>query len=458
MTETLRITLAKITNYKRIREVEIRPDADRNLLLIGGANMQGKSSILDALEVALGGKDLQLADPVRHGADEAVIEVELGGGAMRVKRRVSPDGKSSLEVRGEFGASIKSPQAVLDRIVGARFLDPYAFVRLAAKDQRARLLELVDRDGKIAKLDERRGAAFSRRTEVGRELKKAKAKLDGTPAITPDKPIDVEALVAERQQLADKQRAGDGLGHAHRQAVSERQAAERNLAQCQAQIRELEAKLAKLRADEANLADDVTACAEVEATAKAKLDAAAAEWRQLVPRRDEIDQELARAQTHNRKVATDEAAARQRAQLEAEVGKLEAEHRKLDGVIEDVDRQKLEILEAADLPVPGLGVNELGVTMHGVPLEQASGAEKLRVALAIAVAANSQLRDVWIRDGALLDDDSLAAVAQFAQRSGVNVWIERVGTRDAGAIVIHDGEVAEVTPALAPSSQGTLFG
>jgi DNA repair exonuclease SbcCD ATPase subunit len=36
--------------------VEITPDADRVLILIGGKNAQGKSSLLDALTVAFGGK------------------------------------------------------------------------------------------------------------------------------------------------------------------------------------------------------------------------------------------------------------------------------------------------------------------------------------------------------------------------------------------------------------------
>jgi hypothetical protein len=37
---------------------------------------------------------------------------------------------------------------------------------------------------------------------------------------------------------------------------------------------------------------------------------------------------------------------------------------------------------------------------------------------------------VWIRDGALLDEDSLELVAKHAGGAGKRVWIERVGTKD----------------------------
>ncbi len=72
---------------------------------------------------------------------------------------------------------------------------------------------------------------------------------------------------------------------------------------------------------------------------------------------------------------------------------------------------------------------------------QASDAERLRVALALAIAASPGLNDVWIRDGALLDDDSLELVAKHAIAAGKRIWIERVGTKDPGVIVIKDGQV-----------------
>ena len=53
-----------------------------------------------------------------------------------------------------------------------------------------------------------------------------------------------------------------------------------------------------------------------------------------------------------------------------------------------------------------------------------------------------KLADIWVRDGAVLDDESLAVLEQQAAASGHTIWVERVGSRDPGVIVIHDGQVA----------------
>jgi hypothetical protein len=131
----MRITAVASRTSSASATSSIRPEADRVIILIGGKNAQGKSSALDALTVAFGGKRAAPADPVRHGADEADIDVELDGGALTITARSTPDGDSKLEVR-EKGSVIRSPQARLDKLVGARFLDPIAFLQLSATDQR----------------------------------------------------------------------------------------------------------------------------------------------------------------------------------------------------------------------------------------------------------------------------------------------------------------------------------
>src|SRR6185312_5871873 len=125
-----------------------------------------------ALTAAFGGAKQLAVDPVRHGADEATIYVELDGGKLTIERSIAPNGKSSIEVRDELGA-VRGPQAMLDKLVGARFLDPLAFLALPAKEQRAQLMKLIDGADRIAGLDEKRERAFSRRTEVGRDRTKA---------------------------------------------------------------------------------------------------------------------------------------------------------------------------------------------------------------------------------------------------------------------------------------------
>jgi len=427
------ITALTVTDYKRVRKVAIAPDADRHLILIGGKNRQGKSSTLDALTAAFGGAKAIAADPVRHGAGAAAIHIELDGGALTIDRTVSPDGKTTLEVRDADGA-VRRPQEVLDKLVGSRFLDPLAFLRLASKEQRSQLMRIIPGAERIDELNAKRERAFDRRREIGRDLDKARGELDRLPEVTVPPPIDVAALNAEAQAFGEQQRRGDGVGSAVRQAESA-------AASVLVQIEDLQRKLTELQAKVPELEAELRTRAAAVDAARQQLAEHAAAWQESAPRRAQIAADLARANEANRASFAAEAQNKRRVEAHAAVERLAADHQTCTTAIETVDQRKAEILGAATLPVEGLTIADEGIQLAGVPFSQASASEQLRVALAIAIAGSPGLHDVWIRDGALLDDEALEVVASHAAAAGKRVWIERVGTRDPGVIVIHDGQV-----------------
>ena len=89
-----------------------------------------------------------------------------------------------------------------------------------------------------------------------------------------------------------------------------------------------------------------------------------------------------------------------------------------------------------------IGRQEFGLPHRPELFDQASQAERLKTALAIAMKLSPNVRDVWVRDGSLLDDDSLDALEIAAAFAGCQIWLERVGEKDEGAIIIRDGRVA----------------
>ena len=91
--------------------------------------------------------------------------------------------------------------------------------------------------------------------------------------------------------------------------------------------------------------------------------------------------------------------------------------------------------------MPGLGFDDDGVTLDGVPFAQASAAEQLRVSVAMAMALNPKVRIIRITDGSLLDSENLALIEEMAGANGFQVWIERVDESGAVGVVIEDGEV-----------------
>ena len=89
-----------------------------------------------------------------------------------------------------------------------------------------------------------------------------------------------------------------------------------------------------------------------------------------------------------------------------------------------------------------MGVNVDGnLVLDDLPFEQASQAQQLRAAIGLAMSIKPDLRVILLRDGALLDSDSLQAVRDLADKHDFQVWIERVGDSDECGIVIEDGEI-----------------
>ena len=87
-------------------------------------------------------------------------------------------------------------------------------------------------------------------------------------------------------------------------------------------------------------------------------------------------------------------------------------------------------------------LREDGVYLNGLPFEQASGAVKIKTSVALGIKMNPELKVLIIRDGSLLDANSMKTIETMADENDAQIWIERVGDKDKNAILIVDGEVA----------------
>ena len=137
------LTILQLTaeNVKRLHAVDIKPDG--SLVIIGGRNAQGKSSVLDSIEFALGG-DPSAKMPVRRGEANARVVVNLG--EIVVKRTFTAAGGTSLVVTNADGQKQSSPQTILDKLTGALTFDPLAFSRQKPAAQAETLRALVGLD------------------------------------------------------------------------------------------------------------------------------------------------------------------------------------------------------------------------------------------------------------------------------------------------------------------------
>jgi hypothetical protein len=412
----MKIVKLQAENVKRLVAVEIAPDG--NVVEITGANGQGKTSVLDSIWWALAGTSSIQAEPIRKGETKARIKLDLG--EIRVERRFTESG-STLVVENADGARFPGPQRMLDSLLGSLSFDPLGFTRLKPREQFDELRRVAEIDVDLDALDGKNRGDFERRTDLNREAKAARARADGiaVPADAPEAPVDTAALMDEMAGAAQANAEIEGRR-------ARRTAAVADLAKMNDEIDAKHREAARLTRE----ANELTQRA---VELQARLDAAGPlpEPVDVADLRRKIDAAAERNKGY--------AARQARAAALDEAQRLETEAAALTDAIAARNEAKAAAVARAKLPVPGLGLGDGVVTYNGVPLDQASGAEQLRVSLAIAMASNPRLRVIRITDGSLLDEASMALVAAMAAERDYQVWIERVDTSGRVGFVIEDG-------------------
>lgn len=412
----MRIVQMEAENVKRLKAVRITPHGA--VIPITGRNAQGKTSVLDAIAMALGGEKLIPSRPVRDGAQTARVRVDLGENEAElvVERRWS-GGKSTLSVRSPDGARFPGAQGKLNDLVGALTFDPLAFTRQDARRQAEMLRTLAGLD--FREHDAKRARAYELRRDTERDRKALEAQAAGIQVpdgATPER-VDVAALVEEM--------------HSARAANDARERKAHQIESCTSAIRLLEQRIDDLQKQLE------TACNDLEAAIEKRRRIVDEHNAMPVVAIDPLRDRLASAEKIN--AAAD--AWQRRAELEA---KADAKARQVEDLTEQIDAMdaaRVAAIEAAPLPIPGLGLSDDGVTYRGVPFDQCSSAEQLTISIAMGFALNPRLRVMLIRDGSLLDAESMAVLERMASEHDAQVWIEVVSNGDGRGIVIEDGEV-----------------
>lgn len=398
----MRIVRLTAENVKRLRAVEITPEGD--VVVVSGRNGQGKTSVLDAIWMALAGAAgaKETTRPIRDGETHAEVTVDLGD--LIVSRKWT-DAGTTLHVASPDGARYSSPQTMLDGLIGRLTFDPLAFAEQPQREQLATLLSVVELPFDPAHLARQRQAVFEQRTDANREAKRIEAAISQIPAVldgTPDEHVDPATIAAELEAALAQNSERDDIFDAYERA---------------------KATAARLATELAKAEDDLRG---MEA--------------QIVP--DEVDVAAIRARLAEvNKLNTSVRAKQERATLAAQLEAHRAQSADLSAQLEAIDKTKADGVAAARMPLQGLSFDEEGVLYDGIPFAQASSAERLRVSVAIAMALNPEIRVIRISDGSLLDSENLAVLGEMAAEHDFQVWVERVDETGAVGVVIEDGAV-----------------
>lgn len=400
-----RIVKLQAENIKRLRAVEITPDG--NIVRITGRNGQGKSSVLDAIAYALGGQALVPSKPIREGEKKARAVVTLDNG-LTVERRFTERG-TVLEVKNADGAKYGSPQAMIDKMLGALTFDPLGFARAPAREQFETLRRLAGID--TSKIDEGIKKLEAERPSLRAAMRREADVLASMPddPEAPTERANVRALLDELEEVRRHNEQADRT--------------ERKRSDLRREIAALDEKIKRLEAD------------KQQATADLMLLPMPAEPRDETAIRTRIDSAEEMNQRH--------AAAEKRREQEARATEATEAFEAIEARIQRGREKRAEAIAAATYPVPGLALGDGEVIFNEIPLSQASSAEQLRVSTAVAMAMNPELRVLRIQDGSLLDSTSLAAIAEMASANDYQVWIESVDETGTVGFVIEDGAVRD---------------
>lgn len=417
-------------NIKKLRAVEIKPSGE--IVTIAGKNGQGKTSVLDSIWWALTGTKNIQEQPIRKGESKARIKLDLG--ELVVERKFTSAG-STLTVESVDGARFPGPQKMLDALLGELSFDPLAFARMDPRKQFEELRRVSKLDVDIDKLNALNASDFAKRTDVNREAKAKRAQAGGmiVPQEVKAEHVDEGALVDELQKAGETN------------AEIERRRARRDTAKTEADTKRRAAALARERAAEMRAAADKLEKSATDLDDEAtQIDKKIADAPALPEPIDvsTLRQKIEAARVTNEKLVERKRAVERRTTLEQEAKVLEDQSRDLTSSIAARDQAKSEAIRTATMPVAGLGFGDGHVTYNGIPFDQASSAEQLRVSMSIAIAANPKLRVIRITDGSLLDDESLAAISDMAKAEDFQVWLEKVDGSGKCGIVIEDGAVA----------------
>ena len=390
-------------NIKRVKAVQIVP-ALNGLTIIGGDNNQGKTSVLDAIAWALGGDKYRPEAAQREGANTPPrLHVNLSNGLV-VERR----GKNSaLTVSDPSGR--KGGQLLLNEFVEQLALDLPRFMNMNDREIRA---------------------LYDRRTTIGQiaEQKKHFAEEQVEYHDAPDEPVSVSELIRSQQEIL----ARNGENQRKRERAAQ---LAQHVKDLQERVDSLAAQLQQASEQCANAMKDLETAQK---SAEDLQDESTAELEASIRDAEEI----------NRKVRAN----LDKARAEDEARSYADQYKALTDSIDAKRQERRALLDGADLPLPGLSVDDGALTYQGKRWGDMSGSDQLRVATAIVRKLNPECGFVLLDKLEQMDLRTLTDFGSWLASEGLQAIATRVSTGGECQIIIEDGRVqgADITPAPQP--------
>lgn len=429
---SVKITALEAENVKRIKAVALTP-SPTGLTLVGGNNNQGKTSVLDALAWALGGDRFRPDAAQRDGAiAPAHLKVTLSNGVV-VERK----GKNaSLTVTDPTGR--RSGQQLLNAFVEPLALDLPRFMDASDKEKADILLRIIGVGSELQVKDLEIKGLYDKRTFTGQlaaQKKHFAEEMISYPE-APDEPVSASELIRQQQDILARNGENQRLRAQYaeleqqvQQCVDELKRTRERIATLQQLADELDAKHTKLF-NQRETARKTVSQLQDESTA-------------------ELEASIRDIEETNRKVRAN----LEKSRAEDEAAQYASEYDRLTESIQQKRAERMALLNGADLPLPGLSVEDGVLTYNGKHWRDMSGSDQLRVAAAIVRRLNPDCGFVLLDKLEQMDMTTLQEFSAWLEAEGLQAIATRVSTGSECQIIIEDCMVKDAEPPVTEKPQ-----
>ena len=423
----MKVAKLKIDNVLSIEAAEI--DVGDGLALSGRTGA-GKTAFLDAIAAAFGKKNRVMM--LRKGEEEGRVLLVMDDGTQ-ISRKVGQKGLSRAVVRDPQGKPVPSPQHYLDSIAPALNFNPAAFIaadgksrirmlanafpveidKKALEDMAAGLVEIDDLPDKVSleQIGEVYRRAYQARAELNGQVRQIESEKEAEQTRVPKgfdpdsvRGLSTADLASELARLETHNRRVAEVRKNLDRLKSQREGIEQ-------QIRELQARLEQINEKSS----------EAETWLQANPEKPVSDLQERIAKLDEQRTILGH---YDRTQALAE-------QLERTTKKAKL----LDKAVKRYRALPAQLAESADIPIPGLSIEEKDIYINGLPFENLSDGQKMQVAIKVAKAGAGELKLICIDGAEKLSEDARQEMIEDLLRGGFQVFV-----------TVTDNSNLEVTP------------
>lgn len=416
----MKINKLEIENVKRVKAVKIEP-AESGLTVIGGRNNQGKTSVLDSIAWALGGDRHRPSQAAREGSIiPPHLHIVMNNG-LEVERK----GKNSdLKVTDPTGK--RAGQQLLNEFVEELAIDLPKFMASSSREKAEVLLKIIGVGPQLHELEAQETELYNRRHAIG-QIADQKAKFAREMTYYPDapkEPVSASELIRQQQDILARNGENQRKRAQAAALLAERNRLAEKVNSLKAELKRYEDQLVQVDKD-MNIAYQTAESLRDESTA-------------------ELERNIQDIERINVKV---------RANLDKDKAEMDAhqyknEYDNMTAKLNDVRQKKIDLLENAALPLPGLSVADGELTYNGRKWDNMSGSDQLKVSTAIVRRLNPNCGFVLIDKLEQMDLDTMQEFGAWLEQEGLQAIATRVSTGGECQIIIEDGYVKGNEPQM----------